>query len=139
MVWTFKNIILTLLQVPFVVLRLFAACLEYLTVRCLAALSNPLYSPLAETRTARMGPPNLARVIGLLKKQNSLFVRRTRLILETTEAGRQAKRYHPDRRLYAVLRPTKAEDLKRIENVFNLMDDETRQRVLKNTEYCCTS
>lgn len=43
--------------------------------------------------------------------------------MEDSEWGRHAVEFSPGRHLYAVKRPTKAENLKRIENVFHVMPE----------------
>ena len=53
---------------------------------------------------------------------------------ELTSAGQQAVKTNPDRRLYAVLEPTRAENLKRIENVLLEMDSARLSEVLSNVE-----
>ena len=56
-----------------------------------------------------------------------------RKIFENPTAGRRAVKNNPDRRLYAVLKPTRAENLRRIENVLCEMDLAVLKKIFHNT------
>ena len=72
--------------------------------------------------------------LGTWQGSNNEDVNADREIFELTDAGQRAVKTNPDRRLYAVLEPTRAENLKRIENVFLEMDSANLGEVLSNVE-----
>jgi len=79
-------------------------------------------------------PVSIRNALGTWKNVNNRDVNADRETFELTSAGKQAVKTNPDRRLYAVLKPTRAENLKRIENVFLEMDSMTLQDVLSRVE-----
>lgn len=133
-VLTFKNFVLTCLQLPLVFLRLIVACLDYLLVRSLIALGNPLSWPIDTAIQVKYDNEgtNIKSVLNLLSIQSDRVLDSDRKFLERTTAGRQAVKTNSDRQLYAVLKPTRAENLRRIENVLKEMDSTTLCRVLHN-------
>lgn len=69
-----------------------------------------------------------------LSKRDAKWLSRFREGFEGSDAGRKAIATSPNRRLYAVLRPTKLEDLERIRNVLLAMGPDQYQRVLERAE-----
>jgi hypothetical protein len=67
-------------------------------------------------------PPSVEAVLGRLCWQSEARLDRDRQFFENSEAGRRAVESNPNRRLYAVLKPTKAENRERIANVFKEME-----------------
>ena len=60
-----------------------------------------------------------------MNRLGDVSVEGNRKVFENSPAGRRAVAGNPDRRLYAVAKPTRAENLKRIQNVFCEMDSGT--------------
>ena len=139
---TFKNCILTILQIPALLARLLVACVDLLLVKCLTFTVNPLSLPFAakphkktEVQPGGISTEQAAKIRAVLELLNSsdyFTVRRFRITLERTIEGITAKQTNPDRHDYAVLIPNKTESIRRIENVFCQMDSVTLDRVLKN-------
>ncbi len=74
-----------------------------------------------EGRDVEEGLISLEEVMEQLRRFSRPDILKTRMKLEKKEAGQRAMARCTDRRLYAVLKPTKEEDLQRIENAFNEM------------------
>ena len=69
-------------------------------------------------------------VLGLLDRtDNDSDLNNDREVFENTEDGRRVRAEHSDRHLYAILRPTRSENLKRIENVLQAMSPDALQRI----------
>ncbi len=140
---TAKNIILTILQIPVLLVRLLVARVDLLLTKRLALLDNPLSSPFAVTphkkTEAKPGTisfeqgKEIKTVLELLNNSNPFIVRRFRITLEQTIEGITAIQTNPDHHNYAVLIPNKTENIRRIENVFCRMDSVTLDRVLENS------
>jgi hypothetical protein len=75
---------------------------------------------------------NVKIVLTVLDKQNNYCLNRNRKVFEDTETGRNVVAGHPDRHLYSVLRPTRSENLTRIENVLRAMSPAALRRVGEN-------
>lgn len=141
---TFKNCILTILQLPVLSVRLLVACVDLLLVKCLALTNNSLSSPFTATSHKKTeAQPDvisteqaekIKAVLELLNSSDYFTVRRFRITLERTIEGITAIQTNPDRHDYAVLIPNKTENIRRIENVFCWMDSITLDRVLRNAE-----
>lgn len=71
-------------------------------------------------------------ILFLLDKRNNNLLNIDRKTFEETAVGREMRAKHPDRHLYAVLQPIRAENLKRIENVLRAMAPDALQRVHRN-------
>jgi len=67
-------------------------------------------------------PPSVEAVLRGICGQCNGKIDAVRQTIENSEAGRRAVESNPNRRLYAVLKPTKAENLERIANVFKEME-----------------
>ncbi len=133
---TAKNVTLTILQVPALLAKLLIAYLDLLLTKCLAKLANPLSFPLPRTAEA---PPDIELVFSLLGKSSHYIVCKFCRAIEGTEVGRKVVKTNPNRHLYAVRFPTKAEYLRRVENVLAEMNPIIRQRVLRNAKTALTS
>jgi hypothetical protein len=86
-------------------------------------------------------PPNrserecaVQRILSMWGKKSNWTVAKDRRAFEATKWGQQVIRSNPDRHLYAVLCPTRQENLTRIANVLRAMDAEAFNRVLRNAE-----
>ncbi len=80
----------------------------------------------------------IRQVLNCWSEKSNYTVAKDRRVFEATKWGQRAVRNNPDRHLYAVLRPTRQENLTRIGNVLREMDAVTFNRVLRNSEkYQC--
>jgi len=68
--------------------------------------------------------PDLDEILMSIRIRPKFWVNNVRRAMEDSEVGRRAKANCKDRRLYAVLKPTKEENLRRIENIFRAMTTE---------------
>jgi len=143
-----KNIILTVLQVPVLLAQCINAYIELLLTRCLVCLANPLSTPFdykqapaatSEYNIDTPGPSgeydtDTVRILYILEALGSRknnFIIKLREAFERTEAGLRTVKTHPDRRLYAVLRPTRQENLRRIKNALDNMEPAEISRILE--------
>jgi hypothetical protein len=78
-------------------------------------------------RVMKKGRAEIRKTLKRLEKLDNVLIARVREALEKTETGKRAARTNPNRRLYAVLIPTKEENLQRIKNVFDYMGYEEKQ------------
>jgi len=76
----------------------------------------------------------IQQILSCWDKKRSRTIVNDRRVFEATKWGQQAIRNNPDRHLYAVLRPTRKENLERIANVLREMDAEAFARVSRNAE-----
>ncbi len=76
----------------------------------------------------------IQQILSCWDKKRNRTIANDRRVFEATKWGQQAIRYNPDRHLYAVLRPTRKENLDRIANVLREMDAEAFARVSRNAE-----
>lgn len=147
-----KNTILTLSQLPFCAVLFFVVFVESLLTKCLLLLENPLSHPLAdiaksrnEEIAARQGKQVLeARKIikrtryraflATIMRHNDGKVDAIRKSLESLGIGCAAAAEHTDRHLYAILKPSRRENLQRIQNVMRALDPNTFNRVLRIPE-----
>ena len=60
-------------------------------------------------------------VLYVLDKRNNRLLNIDRETFEDTATGRKIVAQHPDRHLYSVLRPTRSENMRRIENALRAM------------------
>jgi hypothetical protein len=109
------------------------AYLNLLLTRCLVALGNPLSWPL-ECFSINYGATkiNIKMVIDLLNMLDDKILDCNRKVFENTTAGRRAVKNNPDRRLYAVLKPTRVENLRRVENVLYETDSAALNQIFHN-------
>jgi hypothetical protein len=63
------------------------------------------------------------------RTDNDVQLNNDRKVFENTEEGSRVRADHPDRHLYAILQPTRKENLKRIENVLRSMSPDALQQM----------
>jgi hypothetical protein len=136
-----KNGILTILQVPVLLAQLILAYMDLLLTKCLAGLNNPMSRPLARIKPHQTTSEviedkdrSVETIMRLWGGVGDIGVRSDRKYFEMTEWGQRAVKTHPDRHLYAVMRPNRAENLKRIENVLSEMPPVKLRTILANAE-----
>ena len=135
--FTLKNTVKTLLQVLLMVVRTGAAIIDFICIKCMLPLENPLSAPLAKEAKAKAikhspvinnNPDKREQVIQEIISSwtglKVLSIARDRAAFESIEEGREVVRLHPDRHLYAVAKPTRRENLMRIENVLRALPNE---------------
>ena len=134
-----KNMLLALTQVPVALVLWAVVYIELRLTKLLDYLANPLLSPRARTVLERIVNSRTTKdtrifaVLDLLdERDNNCQLNNDRKIFEKTETGCTLVASHPDRHLYSVLQPTKAENLKRIENVLQVMSPADLRRVYRN-------
>ncbi|GEM_PF-1932836 len=66
--------------------------------------------------------PSVEAILRRLCQESDAGLDADRQVFENSEAGRRAVESNPNRRLYAVLKPTRAENRERIANVFKAME-----------------
>jgi len=76
----------------------------------------------------------IEQILSCWAKKSNRTVTNDRRVFEATERGQQVIRSNPDRHLYAVLYPTRQENLDRIGNVLRAIDAEVFARVMRNAE-----
>jgi hypothetical protein len=129
---SFKNILLTLAQAPIAFMLLLLVKIELLLTKILASLANPLLSKRSlsylekavKSRDKAMkiiDDKTIEKFLLVLKESSNYRLSVIRKAFESTDAGYRVKSGHPDRHLYAVLRPTLVENLERIANVLEAM------------------
>lgn len=147
---TLKNAILTILQWPVTAALRRTMSIQFMLTKCLARIDNPLSSPFAdlarwkaktdqrgregieeatERKVGAAGPYSRREVdlrkfenlINWLKSRSDEEVNSFREKVEATMVGCLVVEGSPERHLYAVLAPTKEENLRRIEKVFNVL------------------
>jgi hypothetical protein len=74
----------------------------------------------------------IRQILSCWAKKSDYIVAKDRQTFEATKWGQRAIRNNPDRHLYAVLRPTRKENLKRIGNVLLEMEQKAFARVTRN-------
>ena len=147
-----KNVILTFLQLSVCTALLLVALAEYLLTKCLLLLENPLSHPLADKAKARTkevaanqdkqireAKKIIKRVeyrafLATIMRLGDDRVDAARESLEALGIGHAVVAEHPDRHLYAILKPTRRENLRRIQNVMRALDPNTFGRVLRIVE-----
>jgi hypothetical protein len=135
-----KNAFLTTLQVPVSLgLAIFAFAEMHFTYWMLA-LENPLSHPMTDRATNRakdgLGTANVERDETFVAVRNTIkqdnyrafkdwlllhndeFIDRIRVVFETDFVDLMTDAMRRDRHLYAVLKPTRHENIRRIDNVF---------------------
>lgn len=68
----------------------------------------------------------IRKTLKTVGKLDNALVDSIREALEKTKTGQRTVKTNPNRRLYAVLIPTKEENIQRIKNVFDSMDYEEK-------------
>lgn len=149
-----KNILLTLAQVPVVLMLSVVAYIELSLTKLLGYLANPFLSPKPQAILKRIvdsrpladtyeeyRPTNtiytnkgIEDILFVFDKRNNYQLNGDRKVFENTEAGQRVKAGHPNRHLYAVLCPTRSENLKRIKNVLQAMSPAELRRIHNNAE-----
>ena len=136
---------LKLLAMALFLLLLF--CVNYIKIflmKCILLLDNPIF-PARKVFDAcdsklkpRRDQPDDGDIMDWLRDQDDIFIELFREVIERKEEGIRAKQTSTDKRLYAVLSPTKEETLQRIENAIDCMDYARlrgfRQRMRKHFE-----
>lgn len=129
--YTPKNIFLTVIQLPFFWVLLLVNKQKLYLMRILSKLDNPISSPIKDMADkellglSEINPGKIEDGLLFLKKEmtciswkSDSWIEGFRCIMEKTSKGLSVIRTSSDRRLYAVLKPTRAENLQRIKNVF---------------------
>lgn len=138
-----KTYLLTIAQIPVALALLIVACAELLLTKCMACLggalpslrTNDVMCKAADNRYCHKDrEQDIQQILSLWDKESYCVTAKDRQKFEALECGRRAIRNNPDRHLYAVLRPTKQENLGRIGNVLREMDSELFSRVLQKAE-----
>jgi len=135
---TFKNTVRTLAALPVVLVEFIvmwvAHRLAHLTavlLRCRLALLESVSMPDQE-------PPGrdeqIAELLHLWDTVSDFVVQHDRQTIEKTEGGKRAIKTNPNRHLYSVQKPTRAENLKRLENAFYEMDLAMFNSLCDNTD-----
>ena len=148
---TVKNTLLTILQVPVLIGLLLVYKVETFLIKCGVYLSNP-FSPLQTTllrfihriedvHSTATQPQHdqqgLEKLIAWLAARSEIIVDAYRRHLESKIAVlRQLIEAEPH--LYAVLKPTKQENLKRIENALMSLPAASLNKWLKEKVECLT-
>lgn len=78
---------------------------------------------------------DICKTLKILGKLDNPIIAYFREAFEKTKTGKAAVRTNPNRRLYAVLIPTKEENLQRLKNVFDFMSYEEKSLRLRRLNY----
>lgn len=133
-----KYLIISCLQLLVVSLLLIVTVLERWLTNALERLAAYLLSPrtfkmlkrIVESRPAVDTQEGfntdetdkaIKEILFVLDKQSNWHLNNDRKTFEDTVAGREIVAQHTDRHLYAVLRPSRLENMERIENVLRAM------------------
>jgi hypothetical protein len=87
------------------------------------------------TRAMKKCQAETHKTLKSLSKLDNILIARVREAFEKTEPGKIAVRKNPNRRLYAVLIPTKEENIQRIKNVFDCMSWDEKRLKLAGINY----
>jgi hypothetical protein len=79
------------------------------------------------SRVMRKCRAKIHKTLKSLERLDDILVARVREGFEKTKTGKIVARTNPNRRLYAVLIPTKEENIQRIKNIFDYMSYEKKQ------------
>jgi hypothetical protein len=100
-----------------------------------------LCSRLMNPYLSKTKPPNrserecaVQQIWSMWGKKSNWTVAKDQRAFEATKWGQQVIRSNPDRHLYAVLCPTRKENLDRIANILRVMDAEAFAMVMRNAE-----
>jgi hypothetical protein len=96
-------------------------------------LMNP-YLPKTKPPNCSERECSVQQILRIWDKKSNWTVANDRRVFEATKWGLQVVRNNPDRHLYAVLCPTRKENLDRIANVLRAMDAEAFARVTWNAD-----
>jgi len=77
-------------------------------------------------RVMKSRQTKICKTLKTIEKLDNALVAPIREALEKTKTGQRTVKINPNRRLYAVLIPTKEENIQRIKNVFDSMDYEEK-------------
>ena len=81
----------------------------------------------------------ISKTLKSLGELDNVLIAHVREAFEETETGKQTVRTNPNRRPYAVLIPTKEENIQRIKNVFDCMNYEEKALRLAGVGYILPS
>ena len=87
-----------------------------------------------ECAPADSSPQDIKSLLAQLDACSEIVVDAMRFTMEDTPLGQDAIKKNPDRRLYAILKPTKKENLDRIANVIELCPPLCQEKLI-NTIY----
>ena len=133
-----KNYFKTLAQLPIIYTFYAVVRIGGFLEICLVRLDNPISSPGQElyrvlTKDISKEQESLlsiGAIMKLMEKKSDAHVEIFREKYEESEAGHYAKTHNPDKKLYAVLKPNREENLSRIRNVLYSTDPELLNKVL---------
>lgn len=124
------------IQIPIALALLILAYVERLLMKSMACLKNPstLLQSVNRYNCHADREQAIQHILIAWDKKSDYTIAKGRQTFESTEWGRQAIQNNTDRHLYAVLKPTKKENLERIGNVLREMDFMKLRKVLLNVE-----
>jgi len=112
-------------------------------VKGLPAISEPVlaqkgYEGAARNKSNHNQPISIRWFIEILGELDDVGIECMRKNLEGIKEGRQAVESNPNRRIYAVLKPTRAENLERIEYVLSALEPFMLNEVLASVKIALT-
>jgi hypothetical protein len=124
------------IQIPIALALLITAYVERLLMKSMACLKKPSPWLIAVNQyNCQADREQVIRyILSAWDKKSDHIIAKDRRTFESTEWGQRAIQNSPDRHLYAVLRPTRKENLERIGNVLREIDSTKLHKVLRNAE-----
>jgi hypothetical protein len=132
---TIKNCLLAIVRVFGFFLWLITGYMQRRVTELMlcSRLMNPYLSK-AKPLNCSGREDSVQQLLSMWEKKTNWTVANDRRTFEATKWGQQAIKNCHNRHLYAVLRPTRKENLNRIANVLRVMDAEAFARVTRNAE-----
>jgi len=126
--------IYTVLQIPLMLLKLLVECLRLIVIYANYTVTKKQNRIIGKNLVSLTGQDDdreqtIKEIISAWAYSHNLSIAKDRYEFEQTPEGRQVVSKHPDRHLYAVKRPNRKENLKRIENVLWAMPDERLKKM----------
>lgn len=124
------------LALPVVVLRCLLACVDYCLASCDMKLRYGVWpEPVNKPKTPGQDKGcDIDRTMQFVSMGTDRKINDFRRSIEAGPIGRRVVMCHHDRHLYAVLKPTRAENLQRIRNVLSALSSETIRKCRESTE-----
>jgi len=126
---TIKSAAVVLIQIPLILIELVGAYLQLCVMRCKARFAAVPGTADSDTKcdycTSQARADAIQMIMSIYIGCSGKVIASHRVEYEQVPAGQQAVRTHPDRHLYAVLYPTRSENLRRIKNMLQELDNGT--------------
>lgn len=139
---TAKNVFLVMLQLPLSAVLFACAFAEKYFTRWMIAIENPLSHPMTDLANKQVGQAKPKTEIRAIKQehirafndwlitQDDYFIDRLRIHFEAKHFKIMAQSRRQNPHLYAVLKPTRSENIMRIDNMFEALSPTTQATII---------